>query len=191
MLQLQQIFLSLLVCQRLVYYAKAQVPGLECPPFTIDLLGSTTEFSTEGLLATSLTPGGEEPVTVPVRVMRFKTVCEATGVLRNTTSFVSVLVEFQCNFQSSLENLQDCDGSTVLTRQYQYFCNQQNVYQIRDPTFVQTIQPTADFNTPVDTSCVRCINDRANPGSSRIDADTHCEGKHAFHVPLKVPKTIH
>ena len=178
MLQLRHCLLSVYLA--LVYFAKAQVPGLECPPFSIDFLGSTTEFSDEGLLAKSLDPGAETPVIVPVRVMRFKTVCEATGVLRNTASFVSVLVEFQCDFQSSLENLQDCDGTTVLTRQFQYFCNQNNVYQIRDPSFVQTLQPTADFDTPVDTSCVRCINDRVNPGSPAIDPQTHCEGKYAL-----------
>ena len=177
MLQLQRILLRLLVCLGLVYFTKAQIPGLECPPFSVDLLGSTAEFSEEGLLAISLETGAEAPVIVPVRVIRFKTVCEATGGLRNTTSFVSVLMEFQCDIQSNQENLRDCDGSTVLTRQFQYFCNQQNVYHIRDPSFVQTIRPTADFDTPVDTSCVRCINDRANPGSPVINPDTHCKSK--------------
>ena len=69
MLQLQRILLRLLVCLGLVYFTKAQIPGLQCPPFSIDLLGSTTEFSEDGLLATSLDPGGDMAVSVPVRVM--------------------------------------------------------------------------------------------------------------------------
>ena len=192
MLKLQRMQFCLLLCQGLVYIAKARNHGLECPPFTIDLLGSTTEFSTEGLLATSVTPGGEVPVTVPVRVMRFKTVCEATGVLRNTYSFVSMLVEFQCDLPGhNTDDLRDCDGSTVLTRQYQYFCNPQNVYAISDPSFVQTLSPTVTFNTAVETACVRCIDDNISPGNPFIDADTHCDGKYLFHVHLKVPNTIH
>ena len=75
-------YLCILLCLGLAYVVKAQTPGLECPSFTIDLLGSTTEFSTAGLLAASLDPVGELPVTVQVRVLRFHTVCEATGERR-------------------------------------------------------------------------------------------------------------
>ena len=155
--------------------AQLEFPGLLCPPFTVDDLGNTTDFSVQGLLPSSLTVGGdlEMTVIVPVRIMRHRIVCEATGELRNTSSFISVLVEFQCDFNSTQPNLRDCDGSTVLTRQYQYFCNASDLYAVRDPFFVQTVSLTVNFSTPVNTSCVRCINDATSPSNPH----THCESK--------------
>ena len=135
MVQLQGVFLSLLVCLELPVYflaianAQSNLPGLECPPFTVDVLGSTTGLSTEGLLALSVQPGGEVPITIPVRVVNYTIVCDASGRLRDTSSYISVLVIFQCDSTSQ----SDCDGTTVLTRQYQYYCTPStNEYGIFD-----------------------------------------------------------
>ena len=173
MVQLQGVFLSLLVCLELpvYYFANAQLPGLECPPFTVDILGSTTNLSTEGLLANSIQPGGEVPMAIPVRVVNYKIVCDASGRMRDTSSYISVLVSFQCDSSSQ----SDCDGTTVLTRQYQYYCTPStNEYGIFDSNFVQTFQPNATFQTQLDNNCIRCVDDVSNPSSDPV---THCDCK--------------
>ena len=89
-----------------------------CPRITINDLGSATEFSTEGLIARAivLQSGGQHFTTVPVRIRNFAIVCDAAGDRINTSSFVSVVVEFQCNFQSAISSLTVCnDPSTIVT----------------------------------------------------------------------------
>ena len=50
-----------------------------CPLITIDDLGSTTEFSTQGLVARAIVPPGEAGTMVPVRIRNFTKVCDAAG----------------------------------------------------------------------------------------------------------------
>ena len=52
--------------------------------------------------------------------------CDAAGDRINTSSFVSVVVEFQCDFDSNDPSLAVCsDSSTLVTRQYQFQCTEQ------------------------------------------------------------------
>ena len=166
------------VCLGLAYFANAQI-GLECPPISVNDLGSTDQLSMNGLLARSIEAGGESPIVVPARVMSFSLVCDASGQRRGTSSYVSVLVNFQCSSSS----VTGCDGTTVLTRQYQYYCNP-NLdgttdfgYDILNANFVQTPQPNATSQTPVATKCFRCIDDVAD---ARSDPVTHCDGKYCL-----------
>ena len=110
----------------LMSFADAQ--AWSCPPITIDDLGNATEFSTQGLVARGIVPWGSSTVSVPVRIMNFAIVCDAAGDRINTSSFVSVVVEFQCDFQSDTESsLTVCsNSSTIVTRQYQFQCIEQN-----------------------------------------------------------------
>ena len=97
----------------LISFANAQ--SQSCPRITINDLGSTTEFSMEGLIAGAIVPPGGHAFSVPVRIRSFTTVCDAAGGRINTSSFVSVVVEFQCNSQSANPSLTICnDPSTII-----------------------------------------------------------------------------
>ena len=111
----------------LALMAFADAQSQSCPRITINDLGSTTEFSTEGLVSRGIVPPGNTVDSVPVRIRNFAIVCDAAGDRINTSSFVSVVVEFQCNSQSAITCLTVCnDPSTIVTRQYQFQCIEQN-----------------------------------------------------------------
>ena len=160
-------------------YHLANTQSMSCPPITINDLGSTTEFSTQGLIAQGISPPGEAGAMVPVRIRSFTKVCDAAGDRINTSSFVSVVVEFQCDFQSSTPSLAVCsDSNNLVTRQYQFQCSEQNGQPVwgtlvsGSNLFVQTLNPTATQSTPLADQCRRCIDDQQ---SSRADSTTHCD----------------
>jgi hypothetical protein len=157
--------------------------SLSCPPITISEIGSTAEFSTQGLVARGIVPLGVSAVpSIPVRIKNFSKVCDAAGDQINTSSFVSVVVEFQCDFVESTMNnpsLAVCSNSSnIVTRQYQFQCIEQNGQLVWDTIvsssrmFVQTLNPTATLSTPLVDTCRRCIDDQQ---SSRADPTTHCD----------------
>ena len=155
-----------------------------CPLITIDDLGNTTEFSTQGLIARAIVPPGEAGAMVPVRIRNFTRVCDAAGDRINTSSFVSVVVEFQCNFQSSNPRLALCnDSNNIITRQYQFQCTEQNGQLAWGATvsgsnlFIETLNPTATLSTPLADQCRRCIDDLQ---SSKADPITHCDRESIF-----------
>ena len=169
---------GLLLSIACMYSANAQIPS--CPPITINDLGSTTELSINGLIARAIFPPGEGSGRIPVRIRDFKIVCDTSGTRINTSSYVSVVVELQCDSQSSNPTLDECDGSTLDTRQYQFQCieeNEQSVWgNIVDGNnqFVQTLNPDATLSTPLANQCRRCID---NLQSMRVGLDpiTHCD----------------
>ena len=164
----------------LISFSSAQTSTLRwsCPLITANDLGSTTEFSTNGLVARAIVPLGEALSSPPVRIRNFTIVCDASGDRINTSSYVSVVVELQCNSQSSNPTLIDCDGSTPIIRQYQFQCIEQNGQPVWDTLvsgsnlFVQTLNPTATLSTPLANQCRRCIDDQQ---SLRADPTTHCD----------------
>ena len=158
-----------------VYFANAQT--LSCPPITVNDLGSTTNFSIDGLVPAAVTPPGESVVHIPVRIIAYHIVCDASGMSRNTSFFVSVLVQFQCSFPGGTGSLADCDGTTMLTRQYQFSCIASGGWVAiisGNNLFVQTLNPTATFMTPLDNQCWRCIDDQQSTNPN-IDDTTHCD----------------
>ena len=168
-------YLFIVLNLALLSFSSAQ--SQSCPLITIDDLGSTTEFSIDGLVARAIVPPGEPIAVIPVRIRNFAIVCDASGNRINTSSFVSVVVEFQCYFQSS--SLDVCnDPSTIVTRQYQFQCIEQNGQPVWGTTvsgsdlFVQTLNPTATLSTPLADQCRRCIDDQQ---SSRADPTMHCD----------------
>ena len=92
-----------------------------------------------------------------------------------------MVVEFQCDFQSSTATLTVCNNSsTIVTRQYQFQCIEQNG-QIGWNTivsgsnlFVQTLNPTATLSTPPADQCRRCIDDQQS-NYRPVDPNTHCD----------------
>ena len=168
---------SLVILLGLAYFSNAQSGS--CPPITINALGTITEFTSGGLISRALVPPGEANVIIPVRIRNFATVCDASGDRINTSSYVSVVVEFHCDFQSFTASLADCsDPNTVVTRQYQFQCIEQNGQPVwgtlvsGSNLFVQTLNPTATLSTPLADQCRRCIDDQQ---SSRADRTTHCD----------------
>ena len=113
-------------------------------------------------------------------IRNFAIVCEAAGDRINTSSFVSVVVEFQCDFQSAIYSLTVCNDPsvTIVTRQYQFQCIEQNgkigwdTIVSGSGLFIQTLNPTATLSTPLVDQCRRCIDDQQ---SSRADPTTHCD----------------
>ena len=173
----QGIYLCLL---GLVYLASAQT-GLLCTTITAEDLGNTTMFSDQGLIPQALVTSGDSQPPVPVLIRNYRVLCDVSGINRNTSSSVSVLVEFQCDFPSGSGTLAACDGNTVLTRQYQLSCSGQNQWITEvagSATFVQTVNPTATFSTPPDNQCRLCIDERQSPAVSDHDPDTHCQCKY-------------
>ena len=169
----------LLLALNQMSFADAQ--SQSCPRITVNDLGSTTEFSIEGLIARAIVPPGGHAFSVPVRIRSFTTVCDAAGDRINTSSFISVVVEFQCNFQSGTSSLTVYnDPSTIVTRQYQFQCidSEQNGQPVwativaGSNLFIQTLNPTANLSTPLADQCRRCIDDQQ---SNRYDSTTHCD----------------
>ena len=179
--KIQRVPLSLLVCLGLVYLANAQT-GLLCPTIALDDLGSTSNFSDQGLIHLALVTSGDSQEPVPVFIHNYRVLCDVSGINRNTSSSISVLVEFQCDFPSGSGTLAACDGNTMLTRQYQLSCGDQNQWSTivaGSATFVQTVDPTATFSTTPKNQCRLCIDERQLPESTLVhDPDTHCQCKY-------------
>ena len=160
----------------LISFSNAQIQS--CPLITNNDLGSTTEFSTDGLVARAIVSGEEAAQSIPVRIRDFTIVCDASGERISTSSYASVVVELQCISQSSNPTLTECDGRTIDTRQYQFQCIEQNGQPVWDTIvsgsnqFVQTLNPTATLSTPLANQFRRCIDDLQ---SSRADPITHCD----------------
>ena len=167
----------LLVWLGLACLASAQ--SQSCPLITINDLGSTTEFSTDGLVARGIIPPGDtSSQRIFVRIVDFNIVCNASGDRIDTSSYVSVIVQLQCNSTNVHPSLTDCNGSTMITRQYQFQCIEDNRRPIwgaivsGSTLHVQTLNPDATLSTPLTNQCRRCIDDIQ---SSRADPITHCD----------------
>ena len=169
----------------LTYSTKAQS---SCPPLTSANLGSMFSLSTNGLLARSLFPADARGILVPVKINSYSILCDASGIRRNTSSYVSVLVQFQCSFPSGTGSLAQCDGMTNITRQYQYRCSTSNMWV--NGGVVETLNPSATFQTEPNNQCRLCDDPMAFPGSP-IDQVTHCLCKYISGNKLHVSMDSH
>ena len=157
----------------LVHLANAQ---LACPSFTLADLGSNTSLSTDGLLSTALGLGGEGGIDVEAQIFNYRILCDASGSMRGTSSYVSVLVQFMCNVAS----INVCDGTTVVTRQFQFSCGTGEMWIASifgSSNNIQTLNPTATFTTTPSNQCRACVGDE-QVTNSNLDATTHCLGKY-------------
>ena len=157
----------------LVYFANAS-----CPSITVNDLGNTTAFSSDGLVPLAVRLPGEAVDPIPVRIIAYHIVCDASGMSRSTSTFVSVLVQFQCNVSINMRTgtLAVCDGTTMVIRQYQFSCIGQmwDTVVSGSDLFVQTLNPTATLMTPLDNQCRRCIDDQQSTDFN-INPTTHCD----------------
>lgn len=91
-----------------------------CPPLTLEDLGDTeslTEF--EGLVVGAL-QGIEISIPAAVRILDYRVLCASSGLRRNTSNSVSVLVSFECRGDT-------CQGRTPSevvnsTEQFDFNC---------------------------------------------------------------------
>ena len=175
MVQVRRVSVCLLMVCLVLGLASAQLNvGLNCSLFTVDILGSTTDLTLQGLLPRSVPSVAEIVNQVPVKVINYRVLCDASG-RRDTSSYVSLLVEFQCFLAGGTGNLAQCNNMTNITRQYQYSCSRNNVWENTD--VVQTLTPTSTFQTEPTNQCRLCA-DPAEVSSPLIDQDTHCFRKY-------------
>ena len=152
-------------------------------------------LSANGLVSLGLRPPSEENNPVNVRIIEYNFVCDASGTHRDTSSYVSVVVKFQCTTAIIDPSLDACAGESAnITRQYQFSCIEDSGQPIWSATIentrnnIQTIDPTATLTTPLDNRCRRCIDDRTVPASN---ATTHCEREFMYvHVSATVTPLI-
>ena len=152
-----------------------------CDRLTVNDIGSSTMITADvGLLPGVLAPSGEiNPPPIPVQVLNHTIVCEAPASQKDTYAFVSVVVEFVCSSTS----VSDCDSTMRITRQYQFECGTGNTWEatvLNNPTFVQTIMPTANLNTPLSDRCSLCVSNIQNTNSDPV---THCIGNLNYCIP--------
>ena len=177
--KLSSILFGLSLSVAYIYLANAQ--SQSCSPITINDLGSTTSFSSDGIVAVGIVPSGESVPNIPVRIVNYTIVCDASGNRRNTSSYVSVVVQFHCNFSSTNPTLTVCNRNTIVTRQYQFQCINRNgqlvwAASVSGSTFfVQTLNPNATLSTPLANQCRRCIDDQQPPSNPNVNDTTHCD----------------
>ena len=156
----KQFVRSLLIWLSLAYLMNAQ--SKSCPSITINDLGSTTSFSSNGLVPLALVPADSQEIfEIPVRILNYTIVCDAAGIRKNTSSYVSVVVQFQCDSSSGFPTLSVCDGRTIVTRQYQFRCIflrfdgglQWSNIILGTTRFSETLNPTATLSTPLANQC--------------------------------------
>lgn len=155
--------------------AIGQCPQLEASDLT----------STDGLIASALATG-ENPDGPDVELHSFNTVCLASGGLRDTYSFTSVVANYTC----SQTGHAICDEVIPRVSQFDFEC----VDTSGSPMWTTIVLGTAEFlitdpadgdlNTPLRTNCAYC----ASPlqlMQFEVDNNTHCLGESSFLVLFK------
>lgn len=145
-----------------------------CPPVTLDLLGSNTSLSPTGIISVSF-QHPQIPRNHPVRIHRYHLVCEGAGFFRNTIGKFSVLVEYDC------EGFPTCPpGRSPYISQFQFDCNIESdtfldpgLFTIRGDIRTDPPRVFSDFTTPLRSTCAYCV-DLPN---SRADNVHHCVSK--------------
>ena len=166
-----KVIYALIVLLALAY--SRRVKSQYCSPITIEALGNPSVLTKSGLLTELIfLDRGSPPPEPLIRIIDYTVVCSSPGSQRNTYSYVSVVVEFQCK---SLYH-RDCDGETVLTWQFHFACvsHRGRTRWVRHWEYFYIENPTANMTTPLDTQCRRCVDPRVN-SPSYIDPLTHCE----------------
>ncbi len=157
-----------------------------CPPITMEDLGNTETLSESGLLAGALEE--IEVGTSAVRVRSFHIVCESSGLLRNTTRSVSLLVNFDC---MGLTCRRGGNQNEVvnLTEQFQFNCTASffeggggAAFHYESGLFSGTfrrVDPVAGFDTAREERCGMCLDPAVDVGLP-ADNESHCIGEQKY-----------
>ena len=153
--KLSMFMLTILVVQFLSPLSHGQDLESGCPELQASDLGSTSAFSTTGLLADT---GDVNP---SILILQSNTVCLAQSPVRDRYHQVSVVVMY----------LRASDSMQV-TVQVEYECIA-GVWGFGTPSI--TFSPTADLTTVVRNDCISCIGPATAP-SLLVITDEHCVG---------------
>lgn len=134
-----------------------------------------------------------QPPSLQVQVLRFHVVCDSSGLLRNTSSSVSVVVNFLCRGPT-------CRGGgpneTIVnsTEQFQFNCvtvivggvsvegeilGGREAFAFERGRFLgsfRRVEPVASFSTAREDRCGLCVDPAVDIGRA-ADNETHCMGK--------------
>ena len=151
-------------------FARAQ--QVDCQLFTEDLLGTTGEPSTTGLIRDALLAGFEEPVLVNVQVYASRIVCLRSGRTRDTYSGVSVVANYTCTGSPS-----ECTGNPTLS-QFEFECVANPVRWAAtvdgSATNIITTPPTGNLSTALRTDCGVCVSPARSLFATITNNEQHC-----------------
>lgn len=133
----------------------ASTNAQRCGEVTQAVLGSTDDFSTNGLIA--------ERVGFAVQLSRFRIVCEATAGARDLYTEVSVVAEYTV------------EGSTLTQAQFEFSCITGNVWDTVD-AFGFTVPPDIDniIFAIRRRDCYKCVS--PNSFNTSAPGNNHCLG---------------
>lgn len=149
-----------------------------CAQITIDDLGTTDSLSAQGLVVDALFTLNQPMV----RILRFERVCEASGLLRNTSTSISVVVEYGC---MGCQDMGAPNNTVIMvTEQFQFVCDQDffegggssSTYDSGRfaPGILRTPSPTAMLTTGLEDQCGLCADPAFDP---LAEQDTHCRSE--------------
>jgi len=173
-----QFLLGIIWLEALVHLASCQE---SCERLTADVLGSTSEFSQNGLMSEILTPGGDQSAMPPsVMIKAIQLVCESQALQQNRYRYTSVVVSFFCTADDTRVTV--CQDNAVLnTQQFDLGCSGdpptwvETIFSTNN--FVQTTGPVATLATPLMSECFVCVNPTlGSMFSFSVDDVHHCLG---------------
>ena len=152
-------------------FARAQ--QVDCQPFTEDLLGTTGEPSTTGLIGDAFVAGSlGDPVPVNVQVYASRIVCLRSGRTRDTYSGVSVVANYTCTGPPP-----ECIGSPTLS-QFEFECVANPVRWAAtvdgSATNIITTPPTGNLSTALRTDCGVCVSPARSLFATITNNEQHC-----------------
>ena len=153
--------LLLLLMISLPLVANSQV----CSELQSSDLGDTTAASTVGLLADTLMSVNMLAENPSVQILESNTVCLSQGSVKDTYTYVSVVVRYTADGNES-------------TLQVSYMCSA-GTWVSTFGTYVVENNPVANFTTPLRTDCILCIDPAVAPATvvNLITEVEHCTSK--------------
>ena len=148
---------------------------VDCPPFTADLLGSTTAASTTGLVRDAFAAiTGDTFSSATVQVHASNIVCLRSGQTRNTYSGVSVVVSYTCNGASD-----PAGNGNPTDSQFDFECVSSPSLQWAagvggSADNIITTPPTGNFATTLRRDCGVCISPARFPFGTITNNEQHC-----------------
>ena len=173
--------LSTLLCLCLILSASfLGTNGQGCAPLMLADLGSSSQLSTDGIVAQAFVTGGENKELPLVQIFNYTVVCEVAGSQLNTAIGVSVLVHYDC--ESSRDDLSECSPEVdEVIRQFQFSCSDMDEWTTTvagTSIFVVSDSTSATLDTELDDMCSLCVD----PDQIPSDPVTHCVGMRVHDV---------
>ena len=160
---------------------------MDCPPFTADLLGSTTAAITTGLVRDAFaTITGETSLSaITVQVHTSNIVCLRSGRTRNMYSGISVVVNYTCNGAFNPA----CNGNPTIS-QFEFECVSGPIRWAASvdgsAANIITTPPTGNFSTTLRRDCGVCISPDRSPFGTITNNEQHCGCKWSSSIHIHI-----